>query len=86
MLVIINLYVEAKYLESLVNELKQMPEVVDLFEVTGDQDLVLIVEAESIEHFRSVLVKRILKKQGINGSNSLVVHHTHKRMGRLLEE
>ncbi|MDK2464306.1 MAG: Lrp/AsnC ligand binding domain-containing protein [Candidatus Korarchaeota archaeon] len=86
MLVIINLYVEAKYLESLVDELKQMPEVVDLFEVTGDQDLVLIVEAESIEHFRSVLVKRILKKQGINGSNSLVVLHTHKRMGRLLEE
>ena len=85
-MVVMSLYVETKALEGVIDELKKMPEVVDLFEVTGDYDLVALKEAESIEKFRSTLVDRILKIKGIRGTNSSVVLHIHKRAGRLLEE
>ncbi len=54
--------------------------------MTGDYGLVALIEAESIEEFRSTLVGRTLKIKGIRGTNSSVVLHTHKRAGRLLEE
>lgn len=86
MLVILNIYAELDELDNIVGKLRDMPEVVDLYEVTGDYDIVAVVEVDSVEEFRRVVIRRLTEIEGVRGTNSFVVLHTHKREGRLIEE
>lgn len=86
MLVILNIYAELNELDDIVERLSKMPEVVDLYEVTGDYDIVAIVEVNSVEEFRRVVIRKLTEIKGVRGTNSFVVLHTHKREGRLIEE
>ncbi len=86
MLVILNIYAELGELDSIVEKLRKMPDVVDLYEVTGDYDIVAIVEVDSVEEFRKVIIRKLTEIKGVRGTNSFVVLHTHKREGRLIEE
>lgn len=85
MLVILNIYAELDELDSIVEKLREMPEVVDLYEVTGDYDIVAVVEVDSVEEFRRVVIRKLTEIKGVRGTNSFVVLHTHKREGRLIE-
>lgn len=86
MLVILNIYAELDELDNIVGKLREMPEVVDLYEVTGDYDIVAVVEVDSVEEFRRVVIRRLTEIKGVRGTNSFVVLLTHKREGRLIEE
>ncbi len=82
---ILNVYVDSRRLEDVVEALLGMPEVVDLYEVTGSYDVVAVVETDSKESFRSLLVKRILRIGGVKETNSSVILHVHKRAGEAVE-
>lgn len=86
MLVILNIYAELNELEDIVEKLRNMREVVDLYEVTGDYDIVAVIEVNSVEEFRKVVIRKLMEIKGVRGTNSFVVLHTHKRDGRLIEE
>jgi DNA-binding Lrp family transcriptional regulator len=60
-------------------------DVVDLFEVTGEYDLVAIIQTASIDEFRK-LTHRILQIDGIKGTNSMIIIHTLKRYGKTITE
>ncbi|RLG47755.1 MAG: hypothetical protein DRO06_02370 [Thermoproteota archaeon] len=81
MLVLVRIMVETPRLEQVVDALRRMPEVIDLFEVTGEHDLVALVEVEDVSKFRELLVGRILKVEGIRGTDSSIVLYVHKRGG-----
>ncbi|MCS7103282.1 MAG: Lrp/AsnC ligand binding domain-containing protein [Candidatus Korarchaeum sp.] len=83
---ILNIYAELDELDNIVEKLREMPEVIDLYEVTGDYDIVAVVEVGSVEEFRKVVIRRLTEIKGVRGTNSFVVLHTHKREGRLIEE
>ncbi|MEM0018010.1 MAG: Lrp/AsnC ligand binding domain-containing protein [Candidatus Korarchaeum sp.] len=83
---ILNIYAELDELDSIVEKLREMPEVVDLYEVTGDYDIVAVVEVDSVEEFRKVVIRKLTEIKGVRGTNSFVVLHTHKREGRSIEE
>jgi DNA-binding Lrp family transcriptional regulator len=84
--VLLNIYVESKELDRVTSSLKQLPEIVDLFEVTGDYDIVALVRAENMRRFRDFLKNRVLSIKGVRGTNSAVILYTHKRDGKMLEE
>lgn len=84
-IVILNIVVQSQQLEKVTNALEKLTEVIDLFEVTGEYDLVAIIQTASIVEFRK-LTHRILQIEGIKGTNSMIIIHTLKRNGKTVAE
>lgn len=77
--VILNLFVDSKELETVINILEKLPEVTDVYEVTGEYDIVSLLRTESILAFREVLKNKVLKIPGVKSTVSAIVLFTHKR-------
>ncbi len=78
MLAILNLFVESKKLESVADELSRLPNIRDLYEVTGEYDLVAVVTVENALDFRRFLKDRVLKIDGIKSTVTSIVLYIHK--------
>lgn len=65
-------------MDDVVRELSLMPNMEELYEVTGEFDIVSLVSASDIEEFRDILKNRIMKIKGVKSTVSSVVLHTHK--------
>lgn len=83
-LVIVSVKVQSKLLDKVTGALKKYPEVVDLYEVTGEFDVVAMVETEDMVSFRKFLKDKLLKVEGVDTTHSVVVLYTHKRGGKAL--
>ena len=84
-IVILNIVVQSQQLEKVTTALEKLTEVIDLFEVTGEYDLVAIIQTASIVEFRK-LTHKILQIEGIKGTNSMIIIHTLKRNGKTVAE
>lgn len=65
-------------MDNVVQALSKIDNVEELYEVTGEFDVVTLVSASDIEEFRDVLKNRILKIRGVKSTGSSVVLHVHK--------
>jgi DNA-binding Lrp family transcriptional regulator len=65
-------------MDDVVHALAQVPNMEELYEVTGEFDIVSLVSAEDIEEFRDILKNKIMKIKGVKSTVSSVVLHTHK--------
>ena len=81
----LNIYSESKKLDSIIEKLINFKEVVDLFEVTGDYDIVALVKAKTPLEFRRFLKDKILRIDGVRGTNSTLILYVNKRDGKVLE-
>ena len=84
-LVMLDVVVQAQQLEKVTGALEKLPEVVDLHEVTGEYDLVALLQTDSIVEFRR-LTHKIQRIEGIKGTNSMVIIHTLKKDGKSVSE
>ncbi len=82
-LVVLSVFVVSKDLEKVSNSISQLPEVVDLYEVTGEYDIVALVSSESIFTFREFLRNRVLKIPGVRSTVTSMVLFTHKKDGKV---
>ncbi len=83
--VILHIYVESNKLDNVCKLLNNIHEVTDVFEVSGDYDIIAIITTESIQKFREILKTNLLKIEGIKAITSSIVLHTHKKSGEILE-
>ena len=65
-------------MDEVVRALERLPNVEELYEVSGEFDIVTLVSAEDIEEFRDILKNRIMKISGIKSTVTSIVLHTHK--------
>ena len=72
-------------MEKVTAALEKLPEVADLFEVTGEYDLVALIQTDSIVEFRR-LTHKIQRIEGIRGTNSMVIIHTLRKDGKSVAE
>jgi len=84
--VFLNLFVESRELERVTESLVKIPEVTDVFEVTGEYDIVVMLKVDNILAFRELLKNKVLKIGGVKSTVSSVVLYTHKREGQLVSE
>ncbi len=82
----VNIFVESKELDRVTEALMKLPEVTDIYEVTGEYDIVALVTTDTISSFRDFLKNKILKINGIRSTVTAVVIYTHKREGKLISE
>ncbi len=73
-----DIFVDSPYMDDVVHALAQVPNMEELYEVTGEFDIVSLVSAADIEEFRDILKNRIMKIKGVKSTVSSVVLHTHK--------
>jgi DNA-binding Lrp family transcriptional regulator len=78
LLAFIDIFVDSPMMDEVVQALEKVPHIEELYEVTGEFDIVTLVSAEDIEEFRDVLKNKILKIKGVKSTVSAIVLHTHK--------
>jgi DNA-binding Lrp family transcriptional regulator len=83
--VILNITIESRDLDEVSRALAALPDVVDVYEVTGESDIVAIVKADDVIGFRNMLKNKILKIEGIKTTVSSVIMYVHKKDGKSVE-
>ena len=73
-----DIFVDSPTMDEVVQALNKLPNVEELYEVTGEFDIVTLVSAADIEEFRDTLKNKILKIHGVKSTVSAIVLHTHK--------
>lgn len=76
-------------MDDVVEALSKLDKIIDLYEVTGEFDIVTVVSASDIEEFRDVLKNKIMKVPGVKSTVSSIVLTTHKHSrtnGGMLDE
>lgn len=71
--VLVNINVDPKYVNEVCEALVKLDKVTRLYEVTGEYDLFLEVEVESVDEFRDLLKEKILSISGVRLTESSVV-------------
>lgn len=78
LLVFVNIFVESLTLDDVVGALRQYSNVEELYEVTGECDIVALVSAATIEEFRDFLKYKIMKLKGVRSTVTSVVFNAAK--------
>ena len=78
LLAFVNIFVESPLMDSVLTSLRDLPELEEMYEVTGEFDVVCLVSADDIEGFREVLKNKIMKIRGVKSTVTSVVLHAHK--------
>ncbi len=83
--VILNITIESRDLDEVSRALASLPFVMDLYEITGESDIILMLEAEDVIDFRNMLKNHILSIEGVKTTVSSVVMYVHKKDGKRLD-
>jgi len=78
LLAFVDIFVESPLLDDVVKALSEIPNVEELYEVTGEFDIVSLVSAADIEEFRDFLKNKLLKIRGIKSTVTSIVLNTAK--------
>ena len=78
LLAFVDIFVDSPTMDDVVLALGRIPNIEELYEVTGEFDIVTLVSAADIEEFRDTLKNKILKIKGVKSTVSAIVLHTHK--------
>jgi DNA-binding Lrp family transcriptional regulator len=65
-------------MDNVVEALSKLESLEELYEVTGEFDIVTLVSAADIEEFRDILKNKIMKIKGVKSTVSSVVLKVHK--------
>ena len=74
----VDIFVEAQLMDEVIQALSTINDVEELYEVTGEFDLVTLVSSDDIEEFRDTLKNKIMKISGVKSTVSSVVLKAYK--------
>ncbi|MBN2228661.1 MAG: Lrp/AsnC ligand binding domain-containing protein [Candidatus Thorarchaeota archaeon] len=86
MKVILNIFVESKDLTKVTKKLTEIDCIEDVYEVTGESDIVVVLDVPDVLGFREVLKDQILGIDGIRSTVSSVITYIHKKDGSIPED
>jgi DNA-binding Lrp family transcriptional regulator len=78
LLAFVDIFVESPEMDDVLAALAQLEHLEELYEVTGEFDIVTLVSAADIEEFRDILKNKIMKIKGIKSTVSSIVLKAHK--------
>jgi DNA-binding Lrp family transcriptional regulator len=74
----VDIFVESSLMDDVVQALTKLDNLEELYEVTGEFDIVTLLSASDIEEFREVLKNKIMKIKGVKSTVSSVVLKAYK--------
>src|SRR5436309_3857640 len=81
LLAFVDIFVESAHMDEVVQALAKLDNIEELYEVTGEFDIVTLVLADDIEEFRDVLKNKIMKIKGVKSTVSSIVLRPTKEPG-----
>ena len=78
LLAFVDIFVESQEMDDVLTALTQLEHLQELYEVTGEFDIVTLVSADDIEEFRDILKNKIMKIKGVKSTVSSIVLKAHK--------
>jgi DNA-binding Lrp family transcriptional regulator len=78
LLAFVDIFVESPEMDEVLAALAQLQHLEELYEVTGEFDIVTLVSAADIEEFRDILKNKIMKIKGVKSTVSSIVLKAHK--------
>ena len=78
--------VETKEADTIAERIASLPEIEDLFLVTGDSDLIAKASFENYGSLKSFIVERLSKIDGVRDTRTLMVVTTFKERGKIRSE
>ena len=78
LLAFVDVFVDSPEMDNVVVALTKLDNLEELYEVTGEFDIVTLVSASDIEEFRDILKNRIMKIKGVKSTVSSVVLKAYK--------
>ncbi|MGQ9542483.1 MAG: Lrp/AsnC family transcriptional regulator [Candidatus Bathyarchaeia archaeon] len=85
-MVILNIFTETRKLDKVAEDLANLPEIIDVYEVTGEYDIFALAGVDDIISVRNLLKNKILKIDGIRSTVTSVILHTIKKDGKRVYE
>jgi len=82
LLTFVNIFVESPSMASVLEELGRLPNLEELYGVSGEFDIVSIFSTNDVEEFRDILVNKIMKIKGVRSTVTDIVLHCHKSRTR----
>jgi DNA-binding Lrp family transcriptional regulator len=79
---ILHVFVESGKLEDVGEALAKIPEVIDVYEVTGEYDIVATAKANDLHQLRSLISEKLMNMRGVKAVTTSVVLHTYKLNGK----
>jgi len=78
LLAFVDIFVDSPYMDDVVSALSKLDCMEELYEVTGEFDIVTLVSAADIEEFRDILKNKIMKTVGVKSTVSAIILHAQK--------
>ena len=78
LLAFIDIFVESQQMQDVIDSLSKLENLEELYEVTGEFDLTIMVSASDIEELRDILKNKIMKIEGIKSTVSSIVLKPYK--------
>ncbi len=69
----VEIFVDPAFMDDVVKELSSIDDVVQVYEVTGEFDIIAMTLSDDMEQFRDMLKNKIMKIKGIKTTVSSIV-------------
>jgi DNA-binding Lrp family transcriptional regulator len=79
---ILYIFIEPGKIEDVGEALAKIPEIIDVYEVTGEYDLLVTAKANDLHRLRCLISERLMKMHGVKAVTTSVVLHTYKINGK----
>ena len=86
LLAFINIFAESACLDEVVQALSELSNVEELYEVTGEFDVVTLVSVADVNEFRDFLKNKVLKIKGIRSTVTSIVFNAPKGPRKTTDE
>ena len=74
----VGIFVESSLVDEVVQALSNINNVEELYEVTGEFDILILMSASGLEEFRDTLMKEVLKIPGVKSTVSSIALQAFK--------
>ena len=79
---ILHVFVEPGKIEEVGKALAKISEVIDIYEVTGEYDIIATAKANDLHKLSSLISERLMKTHGVKAATTSVILHAYKLNGK----
>jgi len=75
---ILHIFVEPGKIEDVGEALAKMPEIIDVYELTGEYDIIVTTRTNDLHKLRSLISEKLMRVHDVKVVTTSVVFHTYK--------
>ena len=74
----VNIFVESTQMDNVLAALSKLKDIEEVYEVAGEYDIVTLVSTSTLEEFRDILQKHIMKIKGVKSTITTIILNQFK--------